>query len=183
MSRCSTCGTLCGAFPITDSSSLALYGEKQCTIVSGDLYIMNLPLTVTRLALLDALGSIRSIHGSLYVLDNQYLSALTCFTGLLSVYGATYLNNPILIDTRMPSLTSVSGDVTVTGCDRLCPARYTQVGAAPSDVGCANPTLNYYVNIVGNTTSTDLPLLASIMSRAMGNLTNGAVRGSIEQLK
>ena len=179
VSQCSSCGSLCGAFPITDSDSLAIYNEKQCSIVSGDLYIMNLPSTVTKSDLAHAFQSIRSIRNVPGVMSNQFLSALTFMHDVVGVYGVQLLNNPILVDARMPNLTALSGDVTVDGCSRLCPARYPNAINGTSDSGCANSIVQYYLNVVGNVTTSDVSVLAGIMARVLSNVTSAQVVSTI----
>ena len=82
-SVCSSCGTLCEAFPITDLTSLQLYSSKGCTIVVGDLYILNLPITITRTMLFNNLKNILYIRGGLYFKDNLYLTAMTFMSNLV----------------------------------------------------------------------------------------------------
>ena len=174
-SVCSTCGTLCEAFPITDLASLQLYKTKGCTTVVGDLYIMDLPVTVTKKLLFDNLKSVQYIRGGLYVKDNPFLSALTFLSNLVGVYGVYLSNLPLIVDARMPSLTQFRDGISVDGCDRLCPARYTMIGAGPSDIGCANPTMNYFFRVVGDFKLSDIALLDAVVARVVTNVTNGAV--------
>ena len=174
-SRCSTCGVLCDAFPITDVSSAQLYSGKGCTIIAGDLYIQNLPTSVTKKLLLDTLQSIRYIQGDLYFLGNTFISAMTFFSNLVGLYGAHYSNNAQLVDARMPALKQLSGAVTVEGCDRLCPARYTAVGAVPDDSGCPNPIMEYYVGIRGDVRVDQLWIVKNVLARVTVDKTNGGV--------
>ena len=87
-SACSTCGTLCEAFPITDASSAQLYKIKGCTTVVGDLYIMNLDATVTRTLLYGQLSTIKTVRGVLHFKDNAFLSAMTFMSNLESLGGS-----------------------------------------------------------------------------------------------
>ena len=175
-SQCSSCGTLCESLPITDASSAALYAIKGCTVIVGDLYIINLGPTVTRTALLGYLKTVNEIRGYLHFRDNAYLSAMTFFSNLVRLYGAVYSNNPALIDTRMFSLSSLPYGVTVVGCDRLCPARYTATaGTVTDDSQCTNPQLEYFLKIEGPAVASDLELLNSVMQRVVRNVTNGVV--------
>jgi len=82
---------------------------------------------------------------------------------------------PILVDARMPSLQQLSGSVSVIGCDRLCPARYTVVGPSPSEAGCSNITVSLYLYIVGPATLDEISVLANVTSRLFKNVTNGEV--------
>ena len=178
VSQCNNCGTLCEAFPITDMNSLQLYSSQGCTIIVGDLYIMGLPSSISQKPLLANLGGIQSIRGTLHFQNNEYLCALTFLKNLVSLGGAVYLNNPVLVDTRMPSLQRLSGNVSVIGCDRLCPARYTAVGVgfnSSNDAGCTNVMLDYFMNIEGPATLSMLPLLSGIMSRIVASATGGVV--------
>ena len=126
ISQCATCGTLCEAFPISDLGSLQLYKTKGCTVVVGDLYISGLPPTVTRGVLLANLQNVRFVHGDLYVRNNEFIVSMTFLENLVGLYGAHYENNPVLVDAHLPSLTQMTSNVIVRGCDRLCPARYTR---------------------------------------------------------
>ena len=178
MSQCSGCGTLCESFPITDINSLELYSSQGCTIIVGDLFIMGLPSSISQKPLFTNLQGIQSIRGVLHFQNNEYLSAMTFLKNLVSLEGAVYLNNPVLVDTRMPSLQVLSGDVIVIGCDRLCPARYTAVGVgfgSNNDAGCTNVMLDYFMSIQGPATVSMLPLLSNIMSRVVENATGSMV--------
>jgi len=177
MSQCNNCGTLCESFPITDVNSLALYSAQGCTIIVGDLYIMGLSSSISQKPLFANLQGIQYIRGALHFQNNEYLSSVAFFKNLIGLHGAVYLNNPVLVDTRMPSLQQMTGNVSVIGCDRLCPARYTAagVGLNSSDVGCTNVLLDYFMNIQGSVTVAMLPLVSDIMSRVVGNATGGVV--------
>jgi len=174
-SQCSTCGTLCAAFPITDLNTLTLYKTKGCTTIVGDLYIMNLPSTVGKQVLFDNLRHVQYIRGGLYVENNAYLNALTFFSNLFGVDGVYYSNMPILVDAQMPSLIQQTGNVTVVGCNRLCPARYTAVGVSTDETGCADSTLALYLYIVRDATLNDVYVLANVTSRLFMSATNGKV--------
>jgi len=174
-SVCSNCGTICEAFPITDLASAMLYSTKKCTTVIGDLYIMGLPVTVTKKVLFDNLNTIQYIRGDLYMKDNAYMPAMTFFSGLLGVYGIHYENNIILSDARMPSLIQLRGPVTVDGCDRLCPSRYTSLNSAADDPSCTNALVDVYLYLSGNFKMSDLPLIGMTLSSIVQNVTNHGV--------
>ena len=174
-SQCATCGVLCAAFPITDLDTLTLYKTKGCTTIVGDLYITNLLPVVTKRLLRQNLQNIQYIRGGLYVENNPYLNAMTFMSNLLGVESIYYSNLPILVDARMPSLQQLSGSVSVIGCDRLCPARYTVVGPSPNQAGCSNSTVNLYLYIVGPAALSDVEVLANVISRVLTNATNGEV--------
>ncbi len=174
-SRCSTCGTLCEAFPISDVNSAALYSSQACTVIIGDLYILNLPASMTRTILLAHLKTVQTIRGALFFKDNLYLSAMTFLSNLVNLKGAVYINNPQLIDARLFSLKTMNGNVTVEGCDRLCPARYTAVGTVVDQSGCANPQLEYFLHIEGPVTANDLSTISGIMATVVRNTTGGVV--------
>ena len=174
-SVCSTCGTLCEAFPIEDYDSLRLYGSRGCNVVVGDVYLQNLPGSVTKSILFDNLKTVQYIRGMLFVKNNPVLSAMTAFSNLIGVTAVVYSNNPALVDARIPSLEHLTNGVVVEGCDRLCPSRYTTVGSASDDSGCANPVLEYFFYIAGDANSDSLPLLESITYRVMKNVTSGVV--------
>ena len=176
VSQCASCGTLCEAFPILDLASLQLYSTLGCTVVVGDLYIQSLAASVTKKLLLNNLQGVRYINGNLHFKDNQYISAMTFFSNLVGLYGAFYSNNAELVDARMPGLQgSIRNGVSVEGCDRLCPARYTAVGTVGDDSGCTDPLMKYFLNIVGTATVNDLALLSRIMARVVVNVTNSGV--------
>ncbi len=174
-SRCSNCGTLCDAFPISDLASLQLYKSKRCTIVTGDLYIQNLPLEVTRTLLLDALKTVTEIRGKIYFLNNIDIVSMLFLENLRRVDGIIYLNNPSLVDARMPMLESMPEGIEVEGCHRLCPARYTTVGASPDDNGCAVVVMKFTLRLTGNVGVQSFPLLEDMFVRVVANVTNNAV--------
>ncbi len=175
VSKCATCGTLCEAFPITDLGSLKLYSSKGCTVIVGDLYIQDLAAAVTKKLLFDHLKNVQRINGYLHFKDNRYISAMTFFSNLVGLHGAFYSNNPQLVDARMPSLQELRYTVEVQGCNRLCPARYTAVGAGPNDSHCPNPLMKYYFQIKGDASVADVGFLGAIVGRVVQNLTNSEV--------
>ena len=76
--------------------------------------------------------------------------------------------------------TVVVGDLYIqslaaSGCDRLCPARYTAVGTVGDDSGCTDPSMNYFLITVGTATVDDLALLSRIMARVVFNVTSTGV--------
>ena len=174
-SQCNKCGTLCEAFPISDLSSIALYNSKKCVIVVGDLYVTGLPTTVSNGILFSAVGTILEIRGSIFMENNLFRTSMNAFRNLQKVDGVTYLNNPSMIDARMPALVSMPNGISVTGCDRLCRARYTVVGPSPDDTGCANQNIEEYMVVTGGAQVSDLPALAGIFANIMRNLTGNAV--------
>ena len=175
---CNNCGVLCEAFPISDDASLSFYRGKGCTIIVGDLYITNLPLSIFRAILLTAIGSVREIRGTVFMLDNAYIPAMTFFSELQSLRGVVYRNNPSLTDARLVKLERLDTAPVIIGCDRLCPARYTRVGPASSTSTeeCTDPIFRYYFFIPGSFQLADIerPLL-SIMRRVFDNVTNNEV--------
>ena len=180
MSSCATCGQLCEPFPITDLASLALYKTRGCTVISGDLYIINLPSSISKSTLVANLQSITRIHGMIYVLNNEFITSLKFFGNVVELYGGYYLNNPNLVDTRLTSLESLASPVVVEGCSRLCLARYTAVvGTDVDDSGCPNLAEEFFFNIQGTVTIADLPTFASVISRATMNISSGAWQGSV----
>ena len=107
--------------------------------------------------------------------NNPFLNAMSILGSLVAVESISYLNMPILVDARMPGLQQLPGNVSVVGCDRLCPARYTVVGPSPNQAGCSNSTVNWYLHIDGTATANDLHALENVTSRAVFNATNGEV--------
>lgn len=174
-SYCTSCGVLCESFPIRDIPSAQLYLTKKCTVIVGDLYITNLPAPITRKVLAQYLGNIQYIRGTLHVRDNMFRTGMNFFSNLLGVNGITYFNNPLMTDARMLSLKTLSGNVTVEGCPRLCPARYTRVGPGPDDSYCTNTNLNHFFQVVGDVENVHLTTLGSIVARAARNVTGNQV--------
>ena len=167
-SVCAACGVLCEAFPIRDLVSLSLYKEQGCNIISGDLYIIELPIDVSKTTLTNALGSVRVIQGHLYIMHNEYLTAMLFLTGLQRVEGITYLNNPILVDARIASLQSNDFTTVVEGCPRLCPARYTTLlGPAQDQSECTDPGVRYYLGVFDYASRDDLDVLAALVARVL----------------
>ena len=113
------------------------------------------------------------------IVNNQFMSALTFMHDVVGECDAQLLNNPILVDARMPNLTASRGDVTVDGCSRLCPARYLNAINGTNDSGCANSIVQYYLNVVGNVTTSDVSVLAGIMARVLSNVTSAQVVSTI----
>ena len=137
---------------------------------------MNLPLIVTKKLLLLNLQNVQYIRGNLYVENNVFLTAMTFFSNLLGVEGIYYENMPVLVDARMPSLIELSGGVSVVGCGRLCPARYTVVGTSANQAGCSNATVNWYLYVVGDATVGELfSVLGNVSTRVFLNVTGGMV--------
>ena len=167
---------LCEAFPITDLASVVLYSSQGCTTIVGDLYMLNMPASMTRSLLQTHLKTVTAIRGTLHFKDNLYLSAMTFLSNVVSLNGAVYSNNPQLIDARLFSLQQLNGNVTVEGCNRLCPARYTSLRTAVDERGCANPELRYFLHIEGSATKNNVDVVGSIMRSALQNVTGGAVR-------
>ena len=174
-SHCSTCGTLCEAFPITDLKSAELYSSQGCTVIVGDLYMLSIPASISESALFEHLKTVTTIRGCLFFNDNLYLSAMTFLSNIVSLNGAVYRNNPQLIDARLSSLHRLNGNVTVEGCDRLCPARYTAVGMAVDEAGCVNPELRYFLHIEGPAAKSEIGVVGTIMQNVLRNVTNGGV--------
>ena len=174
VSSCSTCGTLCEPIPITDINSMTLYKTKGCTSVAGDLYIQNLPTSILKKHLLINLQAITHIKGTLYLINCPVITSLSFFPNLVELYGGAYINNVNLVDARLPALTTLLSPVVVEGCNRLCPARYTIVGAGGDDSGCPNIRAEFFYNIQGAATIADLPSFSSILTRAITNLTGNS---------
>ncbi len=176
-SFCPSCGVLCEAFPITDLASATLYQQRRCTIISGDLYITNLPPNVPKAALLVRLATVRKINGYLIMAHNVFHPAMTFMKDVQSVYGVVYLNMPILIDARFHSLERMDNPVvSYEGCFRLCPERRTIVGPSLGDQsGCANNGVEFYLRVLGNATADDVQLLDDIIRRTQRNTTNWLV--------
>ena len=167
---------MCESFPISDMSSLTLFSLKKCSVAVGDLYINELPVAVNEDVLYDALKTLQAIRGKLYVKNNIYLTSLNCFSNVLTLYGASYINNPNLVDTRMPKLASLQGPVVVDGCDRLCPARYTSVGSLGDDSGCTDLIRLAFFNFEGpGADASAVPIAAGVLGNALKYFSNNTV--------
>jgi hypothetical protein len=168
---------LCEAFPIRDLVSLSLYKKQNCSIIAGDLYIIELPIEVGKTALYDSLRTVRVIQGHLYVMHNAHLTAMTFFNDLEHVNGISYINNPILVDAHLYGLKNRgSTTVFVEGCPRLCPARYTDKTESGEDESeCANPVIRFFLRVEGGATREQLSVLGDLMTRVVRNTTHEEV--------
>ena len=176
-SSCTTCGTLCAAFPITDQGTLSLYKSKECTIISGDLYMQNIPVDVTRSILTSSLSTVKIIKGDLHFKDNEHLTSLVFLHNLVSVNNISLSNNPQLIDAKLASLQSMNGELSVEGCPWLCPARFTVISGGPAvdDSGCSNVALTYYFHVDGPVLNSNLAVLGGVVSRVVSGLIGNNV--------
>jgi hypothetical protein len=176
-SRCSDCGVLCESFPITDAGSLGLYSGQACNVLVGDVYISNLPTTINEDVLFSSLQSVQEIRGGLYVKDNLYLTSLSCMRNVRRISGGVYyVNNPNLVDTRMPLLGKLGGAVVVDGCDRMCGARYTTAVAVPDDPTCTNLKRLGFFHFNGPRIPANVvALTANVTAIALRSISNGIV--------
>ena len=175
-SVCAACGVLCEAFPIRDLVSLSLYKKQNCSIIAGDLYILDLPTNVPRSSLYDSLRTVRVIQGHLYVMHNVHLTAMTFFNDLEHVDGITFIDNPILVNAHMHGLVHFDIPVFVEGCPRLCPARYTDKTESGEDESeCANPVIRLFLRVEGGATREQLSVLGDLMTRVVRNTTHEEV--------
>jgi hypothetical protein len=157
-------------------SSLTLFSSKKCSVAVGDLYINDLPVTVNEDVLYDALKTLQAIRGVLYVKNNIYLTSLSCFSNVSMLYGAQFVNNPNLVDARMPKLTSLQGPVVVDGCDRLCPARYISVGSLRDDSRCTDLVRLAFFNFEGpGADASAVPLAVGVLGNALKYFSNNTV--------
>ena len=156
-------------------ASLQLYKTKGCTIVVGDLHIVNIPVSISNGVFYDAIKQVKYIRGALHVRDNPYRTSLYPLRNIMSVTGVVLSNNPVLLDARLPALTSLPNGVQVEGCDRLCPARYTTAGVPPSDAGCTSLAFEYYLYVVGDVNRLNSTSLGVTLATALWNITLGQV--------
>ena len=138
----------------------------------GDLYVSGLPNTISNEILFSSFSTVTEIRGNLVVENNLFRTTMGAFRNLRSVFGISYVNNPSLVDARMPSLVSMPSGVSVVGCERLCLARYTVVGASPDDSGCASQDIDEIMVVTGGATLSDLLDLSSILTNVVRNLTS-----------
>ena len=159
---------LCGAFPIRDVVSLSLYTRQRCNVISGDLYILEMPADVTKTRLLAALDSVQAIQGRLYIMHNPFLTAMLFFSSLHRVDGITFIDNPLLVDGRISSLENPNIPVDVEGCPRLCPARYSSKAHTDgSDDQCADVGVQYFLGVFDDASRADLNLLEGLIARVL----------------
>ena len=174
--RCIDCGNLCEAFPISDLTSLMLYQSKQCSIVSGDLYIIDLPIDITREVLRLGLGMITAIRGSIRFNNNQFITSMNFFENVQLIAGDVDLHNcPSLVDGLLPSLKNLSGVADVFGCDRLCIERYAHVGNVSDDSSCTNVQMRVFIHIDGDIRLDQLADIESIFTTMVRALTMNTV--------
>jgi hypothetical protein len=131
--------------------------------VVGDLHISDLPAQLSRLTLSGYLNSLLEIRGSLLIKDLQYAGLVSYFNNLRAVWNIGIFNAPNVLDARIPTLQSINGEVTVEGCDRLCPARYPRVGIAPDDSECPSVFIEWYGRVLGDFHTEDLGFIDSTM--------------------
>ena len=175
-SVCAACGVLCEAFPIRDLVSLSLYKKQGCNIISGDLFIIELPANVAKVTLFDHLKTVRVIQGHLYIMHNDFLTAMTFLSNLERVDGITYLDNSLLVDAHLHGLESYTIPFVVEGCPRLCPARYTDKTYSGMDESeCADTGAKFFLHVVGNASVEAIDLLGAVMARVVRNTTQGEV--------
>ena len=167
---------LCEAFPIRDLVSLSLYKEQGCSIISGDLYIIELPNDVLKDVLLDSLKTVRVIQGHLYVMHNEHLTAMTFFNDIDRVDGITFIDNPVLLNAHMHGLDNFDIPIVVEGCPRLCPARYTDKTESGEDESmCADPVIRLFLRVEGGATEEQLNVLGDLMTRVVRSTTQEEV--------
>ena len=166
VSQCQGCGDICEAFPISTFTSLQIYDNKNCTIISGDFYVHNLDTTVTLKALTTVFASLQVVRGSIYIVNNPFLSSANFFKSLVEVDNIYITNNPSLIDTGLLLLQTVHGVVSVTGCDRLCPALHPKVPyrLPTNTTGCSRPAVVLACHIDGPATSADFSSITRLIA-------------------
>ena len=156
--------------------SLYLYMTRGCTTIVGDLYIMNLPATVTKTMIANNLATVRSITGTLYIVNCQWVVSLQQpLQNVIRLGSAYFSDNPNLVDTRIPGLTELGSNITVINCNRLCRARYTTVGSGPSDADCPNLQLEFSFSLRGSVSVSKLPLLESVVFNALMSIGKNMV--------
>jgi hypothetical protein len=145
--------------------------------VAGDLHLVKLPFSITLAVLFDHLQTIRHIRGTLYLQDSPWVTSLFPFRNLLSLNGAFYSNMDNLVDARIPGLQQLfNKNVHVENCNRLCPARYTAIGASPDDSDCPNLQLHFFVHVEGLLpVSSILTVWQGVMFNALQNISANEV--------
>jgi hypothetical protein len=155
--------------------SAQFYQKKGCTIVVGDLHITNLPSPIIRAQLLKYLGSIKHITGTLFFVDNAYLVSLSFLSNVVSLGGIVLRNNPSLLDSRLVSLVNRNISTTITGCDRLCPARYPSMPQNSDDSACTNVVMKLYLIVNGPALPSYIGLTASVFTRMVSHASQNQV--------
>ena len=144
-------------------------------MVVGDLFMTNLPISILGGEILDNIGAVTELRGTLYILGNQYLTSMFAFQNLQSAYGIHYSNNPFLLDARMPGLQNLRDGTFLEGCDRLCPAYRTKIGYAPDDPSCVTKTLIYVFHVTGLVLPSDTSLFSDVFAYGVSLATGGKV--------
>ena len=177
VSRCDGCGDICEAVPISTLTSLQIYSNKNCTILSGDLYLTNLDIAVTIQSLTSVFSFLQVVRGSIYIIGNPLIWTTVFLRTLVEVNNIYISNNPSLIDTSFLSLQTVHGVISVTGCDRLCPALHpTAPYRLPTNTtGCTKPAVVILFHIDGPATAADFPTIASLIAALVRNATSQSV--------
>jgi hypothetical protein len=131
------------------------------------VYVASLPADVTESILASCLRDVREIRGSLFIQDNPYLVSSSIFVNLQSVESVSLLNNPALVDARMPSILNVTGDIVVTGCHRLCPERHPfgHLPANSTSSPCVTISAEVFLGLQGNVQEGDLLMLEDLLLR------------------
>lgn len=123
--------------------------------------------------LVNIFQSVKLIRGSFYFLNVEQLATISFLRGLVQVDSIYLLNNPNMIISGLTALTTIRGEVIVTGCDRLCPARYPAVNTAPAlnDSNCPRPYSEIYMHFDGPASEADFPLINHIALLVTINVT------------
>lgn len=179
-SVCDECGRICEGFPITDLQSLQIYGSRKCAVILGDLLIDNLPSTITLSDLEENLHRITDLHGVLRIKNNRFIPDLSFMKNLHHIYGGSLLNNPVLVDARIPTFMELTYSIEVEGCDRLCPSRWLSLDHTFNeelDASCANAIATFVLHVdgIGAGSFTAPTILQTVLQNLLRNYTKGEV--------
>ena len=151
-SQCDGCGVVCEALPISDAGALKFYRANGCSIVQGDLSIVQLPMELSEADLHEHLSSITTVTGALRVHSCEHLTSLSFLSQLTHVGSVELVDNPSLVDARISSLMTIEGSVAVSGCPKLCEAYITSDvhNQTMSTDGCRAVDLTLFLLIAGD---------------------------------
>jgi hypothetical protein len=110
------------------------------------------------------------------MVSNLYLTAMLFFEKIVAMRGVVFINNPSMVDARLPTLQRLDTPALVKGCDRLCPSYYTRAGFVNSSELCTERAIRYVFFVPGQFQFSEIeaPFL-SILRRVFDQLTNNEV--------
>jgi hypothetical protein len=145
--------------------------------VIGDIYIRDLPFDVTEDVLYDHLRTLTRLDGTLSVINNAFLTSLAFFRHLVQVKSIVIVDNPQLVDARLPSLVDEPSMLNIDRNSRLCPLRWPSIPVDPlspdEDDSCAHLKLVYLLALSGAFSETmSLTPLAGAFTTAIQSISS-----------